>query len=376
MSDANETSGAPLASEAQPASDAPLASVLVPVLNEERFIADAAEAMASQQLDGDLELLFADGGSTDRTREILTALAAKDPRIKLLDNPRRTIPSGLNVALRHARSEYIVRMDAHTLYPPNYIHDGIERLRRGDVAWVSGPAIPRPTGPVSRAVTLALATPLGQGGASKWGTGEEDGGEVELDTGVFAGVWRREDVLRHGGWDEEWPYNEDSELASRFLANGERLVCLGSMGAHYAPRDSLGGLWRQYGNYGYYRAKTARRHPHSARRSHVLTPGIALTLAAAVAAPRPLRRLARAGVAAYGAALLLETARAARSEPLGDALRLAPALVAMHVGHGVGVLRGIARFGLPLGAVAHIAGLRRGQTASPVEVDAPSLQHR
>ena len=93
--------------------------------------------------------------------------------------------------------------------------------------WVSGPQVPWPTGPVSRAVALALATWLGRGGSRKWGeTDGEEGAEHELDTGVFGGVWRREDVLAIGGWDERWPINQDSEMAARYLAAGRRLVCI------------------------------------------------------------------------------------------------------------------------------------------------------
>jgi glycosyltransferase involved in cell wall biosynthesis len=132
-------------------------SVLVPVLNEERHIRETVAAMQAQSFEGSLELLFADGGSSDRTREILEELAASDSRIRVLDNPRRRTASGLNVGLREARGEYVARMDAHTYYSPTYIAAGVQRLRRGDTEWVSGPAIPRPVGAVSRAVALALS---------------------------------------------------------------------------------------------------------------------------------------------------------------------------------------------------------------------------
>ncbi len=78
---------------------------------------------------------------------------------------------------------------------------------------------------------------------------------------MFGGVWRRERVLAAGGWDERWPINQDSEMAARFLARGERLICLPEMAGHYVPRDSLRGLARQYFRYGFYRARTFRRHP-------------------------------------------------------------------------------------------------------------------
>jgi succinoglycan biosynthesis protein ExoA len=352
-------------------------SVLVPVLNEEEHIRDSVRAMQAQQFEGRLEFLFADGQSQDRTTAILEELAREDPRIRVFDNPRRRTPSGLNVCLRQARGEFVARMDAHTFYPPGYLADGVHRLRRGDTAWVSGPVIPQPTGRVSRVVALALASPLGRGGGRKWSSDGAGADEIELDSGVFAGVWRREDVLRFGGWDEAWPQNQDSEMAGRFLQAGQKLVCLPEMAARYVPRNSLRGLFKQYSNYGYYRIATARRHPHTLRKTHALPPAVALSILASVAAPRPLRALARFGLCLYGAALGIETVRAsARAEHLQDALSLPSVMIAMHLGNGIGMIRGVIRLGPPWAAIASAAGskgLARRLTGPPEPVWAPSL---
>src|SRR5947207_11274017 len=136
------------------------ASVLIPVLNEEAHIRATVAAMQDQEFEGEVEFLFMDGGSTDRTRAILEELAASDPRIRVLDNPGRTTPHALNVGLAAARGRYVVRMDAHAFYPPRYIATGVERLERGDVEWVAGSAIPRGTGRWSRRVALALNSGL------------------------------------------------------------------------------------------------------------------------------------------------------------------------------------------------------------------------
>src|ERR671926_115111 len=183
------------------------ASVLIPVLNEERYIRETVAAMQAQRFDGSVEFLFMDGRSEDRTKEILEQLAGEDPRIRVFDNPGRTSTAGLNVGLRHARGEYIVRMDAHTFYPEDYIARGVDRLRRGDVVWVAGPQVPFGTDKWSWRVALSLQTWLGTGGSARWEAGMNGRGERELDTGVFAGLWRRETVERHGGWDEGWPIN-------------------------------------------------------------------------------------------------------------------------------------------------------------------------
>ncbi len=355
-------------------------SVLVPVLNEERYIEASVDAMRRQRFPGELEFLFADGGSTDETRQILERLAREDPRIRVLDNPSGTVSSGLNVCLGHARGRYALRMDAHTVYPDDYALLGVQRLARGDTRWVSGPQIPTGHGPVSRAVALALSGAIGRGGSRKWGAqGARDGAEFELDTGVFAGVWERSTLLRYGGWDERWPRNSDSEMAARFLADGERLVCLPAMGADYVPRDRLRTLWTQYLGYGEFRARTSLAHPHSMRASHLLAPAVVAAGAAAVVAPRPLRRLARAATALYAATLVTAgiRSRAAAQSP-GDAALVPVVLLVMHVGHGLGQMFGWVRYGPPLGALAAVCHLDALVELAPspaqCPVYAPSLQ--
>jgi glycosyltransferase involved in cell wall biosynthesis len=455
-------------------------SVLVPVLNEGATIAEVVAAMTAQRFDGTVELLFADGGSNDDTKAQLSDLARSDPRIRVFDNPRRGVASGLNVCLREARGRYVARMDGHALYPPTYLRDGVRRLQAPDaasdvaldgatrarayepgqdpdaasddvldgatrarayeagqapdvasvsvsgeapndgarprasgriVAWVAGPQVPVPRGRFGAAIAAALGTRLGQGGSRRWsgpGAGlAADGGpgerieEYDLDTGVFCGVWRREEVLAKGGWDEAWVCNEDSELAARFHEAGQRIVCVPAMGARYFPRTSLPALWRQYRAYGAYRAKTAGRHPASLRRSAVLPPLLVLDLAASMLAPGRLRRLARLGLRAYLGALLLATVEAVRRpeddlrhdagspdgrpadpphEPPGPAAErlsncaLVPAAVAtMHVAHGVGFLEGCARWGVPWRALARILGDRTEPAPYDGPIDAPSL---
>ncbi|MDQ3739746.1 MAG: glycosyltransferase family 2 protein, partial [Actinomycetota bacterium] len=292
---------------------APAVSVLVPVLNEERHLEQALTLMRAQEVPGDLEILVIDGGSTDRSREILDRVSAEDPRVRVLDNPARRTPNALNIGLRAARGRYVARMDAHTWYPADYLARGVERLGRGDVAHVSGPQVAEGEGPWSRRIALALRTPMGIGGARFRSAVEE----VEVDSG-FTGVWERSTVVRHGGWDEGWPVNQDGELAARIRAGGGRIVCLPEMAAKYVPRDSLKALGRQYWRYGQYRAKTSARHPASMRRSHVLPPALVLAAAATVP-PTPLRSLSRGVLGAWVAAAVATSAReAARGASAGD----------------------------------------------------------
>lgn len=327
--------------------DAVEVSVLVPVLNEEAHIRGAVDSMRAQRFDGAIEFIFIDGGSTDATRAIIEELAAEDPRLRLLHNPRQITPVALNIGLAEARGEVIVRMDAHTLYPPEYIARGVERLRRGGAAHVSGPQIAVGDGTWSRRVATALATRLGTGGAD---FRHLAGGEVEVDSG-FTGMWLRSTLERHGGWDELWMNDQDTELAARIRAEGGRVVCLPEMAASYIPRDSLSRLARQYWRYGFYRALTSRRHPESMRRSHVFAPGLVCAALTATGHGR-LGGAGRAGVALWALAVAAVSLQAGRREGPSEVAGLALVFATMHAAWGLGFLAGSLRWGPPLAAVA------------------------
>ena len=330
--------------------------MLTPVLDEAEHLAATLEAMRGQVDCGEVEFLIVDGGSRDETEAIAREAARLDPRVRLLHNPARRTPNALNIGLAAARGEFVARMDAHTIYPGDYLANGIRRLQRGGADWVSGPQLPVGQGIWSRRVALALGSRLGVGGAAFRSMPE---GEMEVDSG-FTGVWRRERLEALGGWDEGWPINQDGELAARIRADGGRILCLPEMAASYVPRDSLSALARQYWRYGQYKAKTCRRHPTSMRRSHLLP--IGLVAVAAMAASRgPAGRGARGALLLYCLAVAAATVRATPGEQPGDRLGVAAAIVSMHGAWGSGFLLGSARFGPPLAALASLAGRRPGR---------------
>jgi glycosyltransferase involved in cell wall biosynthesis len=329
------------------------ASVVVPVFNEASVLRDTAATMLGQKFDGRLEFVFVDGGSDDGSREILAELAARDPRVRVLENPARVEPAALNLGIANAHGTYIALLNAHCWFPPDYLARGIQRLQDGDATWVTGPAIPRGHDPFSRAVARALVSPLGAGGSKKWRA--EDAAqeaEVELDTGLFAGVVRRDALKSLGPFEEEWVVNHDSEMAGRVLDSGGRIVQLSRMGAYYHPRSSPRALFRQYWRFGLFRVRTSQRHPVALRPFHLAAAALALSPAAALLTPRPIRRLARLALTTYS--LLLARAAVA-ADPDGTPAQKAAvgaALGTMHFGWGAGFLAGCARFGIPLRASA------------------------
>jgi succinoglycan biosynthesis protein ExoA len=327
-------------------------SVLTPVLNEEPHIRDAVARMQAQDFEGGFELIFLDGRSTDGTREILEDLAGDDPRIRVLDNPERRTPTALNTGLKYARGSLIARMDAHAHYPASYLSVAARRLERGDVDWVSGPQLATGVDKWSSRVAMALSSPLGTGGAKFRRRIAE---EIEVDSG-FTGVWRRDCLDRYGGWDVRWPVNQDHELAARMRADGRRIVCIPEMAAEYIPRSSLKRLAKQYWTYGYYRAKTSGAHPQSMRRSHVLAPGLALCTLLSTVGPRPIRGMARIGLAVYLLAIFYASLDVIAPGHRRDAATLPFVFSCMHLAAGFGFLAGCIKFGPP---VAALVALRR-----------------
>ena len=327
-----------------------LVSVLIPTLNEAAHIKGAIEMVRTQNLQDQAEFIFIDGCSEDGTKAVLERAGKDDSRIRVLDNPARFIPNALNVGLRAATGEFVARMDAHTRYPSDYLSRGIRRLRQGGVDWVSGPQLPEGVGPWSRRIALALGTSLGIGGAS---FRRLPASEIETDTG-FTGVWRRRTLEEHGGWDESWQINEDSELAARVRAAGGCIVCLPEMAGKYIPRESLGALALQYWRYGRFRAVTCRAHPQSMRRSHLVPPAQVLATAAALlGGSGPLGRAGRRVTAVYALAVAATAIRELVDTKSPDAVWVPLVLVTMHHAWGAGFLASCVEGGPPVSGAIH-----------------------
>jgi hypothetical protein len=156
-------------------------------------------------------------------------------------------------------------------------------------------------------------------------------------------VWRREALTRLGGWNENWPINQDSELAARLLEAGGRIVSLPELAAEYVPRSSVRALARQYRRYGTYRARTFLHHPRTLRAPQLAMPGLVLACVCAVCAPKPVRPAAQAGLVLYACAAGVTSMSAARGRPR-DVAALMLVFTTMHVSWGTGFLIGLARF--------------------------------
>lgn len=227
----------------------------MPVLNEEAYLADAVHSVLSQEYDGPKELILALAPSTDRTDEIAARLAAADPRITLVANPAAHIPEGLNAAIRAARFDVIIRVDAHSELSPNYTTLGIQTLQETGAANVGGVMNARGKTRLQSAIARAYNSRFGLGG----GTYHRDGVAGEAES-AYLGIFRREPLFEVGLFDPSIRRGEDWELNLRLRAAGYHVWFQPALSVTYWPRAKWVHLAQQMRATGTWRAALVRRY--------------------------------------------------------------------------------------------------------------------
>jgi len=313
----------------------PTVSIVLPALNEESFIEPCLDSLLSQTYPSIVEVLVVDGGSTDRTREMV---AEHGPPVRLIDNPRVTAAAAMNIGIDQARGEVICRADAHAKYAEDYIERCVAVLLETGADNVGGPVRAVGTTPFGRAVAAVYSSPLGTGPAPSHSAKRR----TQADT-VWLGCWRRETLVGLGGFDEtglQWAA-EDQELNFRIRQGDGRIVVDPSIRVWYYPRQAPRPLWDQYFNWGVDKASTLVKH----RRLPTWRPlaPVALVVASAIrlAWPGPCRRrlsvLLGHGVFAFGAAVVISR------EDGVDPTRAFVAIEVCHWSYGLGFLSGLLR---------------------------------
>lgn len=302
-------------------------SVVMPVLNEEGHLADAVKSVLDQGFEG--ELLLALGPSTDATNAIAEHLAKQDKRIRLVPNPRGLTTVGMNLAIKQAKHEYIVRIDAHSEPAPNYISRGIEILNAQNADLVGGVMAAKGKTLFQRAVAWAYNSPFGLGGASYHVGGEA--GEAES---AYLGIFRKSALERVGGYDENIIRGEDWELAQRIKRSGGLVWFSPELSVTYWPRSSWRGLVKQFYSTGVWRGDLTRRDPKQASKRYFIPPLLVISLVLGeILAALGLGLGWLPSIAYFGAVIVIGA----------FAARLAPAplvLATMHISWGVGFIRG------------------------------------
>ena len=320
----------------------PFVTIAMPSYNEEGYIEECLRSLLRQDYPADrMEILVADGGSQDRTREIVSRLAEEDGRVRLLDNSTHRIQSyGMNLAIKESRGEFILVTDVHAEYAGNYVSALVSTFVRTGADAAGGAQRAKADTWFQKALTAALSSPLGVGGAA-YRSAEKEGW---VDT-VFPGAFRRTILEKVGLYDVKAVTNEDAELFQRILEAGGRVYLSRDVVVHYYPRKSFRLLARQYFKYGDGRARTLLLH----KRFPVvrpLIPFLAVTGGVTMLVVPPLQALAPLAFASYATLTGLEAVRVGSKVGLWAIPVVWAIFPTMHVAHGVGMLQGLVKYTL------------------------------
>jgi succinoglycan biosynthesis protein ExoA len=325
----------------------PPVSVVMPVRNEERHLAEAVRHVLGQDYPGEFELVLAVGPSADRTEQIARDLAAAQPRLTVVPNPTGQIPAALNAAVRVARHAVIARMDGHALMPSGYLATAVAALTETGAADVGGVMAAVGVTTFQQAVAWAMTSRAGVGSAA-FHTG---GGAGPVDS-VYLGIYHREAIERVGGWDEGMLRAEDWDLNYRIRAGGGRIWFTPDLRVTYRPRASVRTLAAQYLHYGRWRRVIVREHPETASFRYLAPPAAAaLVTAGLLAGLAGLAWIAAGGPAAaqwltaglaipviYLAGVTAVATALARGVPAKVRARIPLVLAVMHMAWGAGFL--------------------------------------
>ena len=311
----------------------PAVSVIMPVLDEERHLRGAVQAILAQEYAGEMEVVLALGPSKDRTDEIAAQLVAEDDRVHTVPNPAGRTPAALNAAIKASRHPIVVRVDGHGMLSPNYIATAVRLLEETGAQNVGGIMHAEGENAWEDAVAAAMTSKIGVGNAAF-----HTGGEAGSAETVYLGVFRREALEQQGGYNEEFIRAQDWELNFRIREAGGLIWFSPELKVSYRPRPSVKALAKQYKDYGRWRHVVARYHEGSINLRYLAPPTAACAIAAGIvvgAALTPWGFLVPAG---YLAAITLGSLPAGKGLSLKARLQIPVALATMHMSWGYGFL--------------------------------------
>jgi glycosyltransferase involved in cell wall biosynthesis len=323
----------------------PLVTIVLPIRNEASHIARCLDAVIAQDYSPEkIEIIVADGQSDDGTREIATQYSVRDPRLRLMDNPNRIVPTALNRAIRTARGEVIIRVDGHAVIASDYVRRCVEVLGEVDADCVGGPIETVGETPMSRAIALAQSSPFGVGSAAFRYARDAR----YVDTLAF-GAHRRGVFDRVGWFDETLVRNQDDEFNYRLIREGGKIWLDPRSRSTYFSRATLRKLWDQYFGYGFWKIRVIQKHRSVASWRHLVPAALVVTLMGAMIASlllqnfAPFLLIALIYLSGSLGVSLIQSARNGRRY----FHMLVPAFAAMHFGYGCGFLYGMIRWNLP-----------------------------
>jgi succinoglycan biosynthesis protein ExoA len=316
-----------------------LITVVIPALNEAAHIEGLLRQLLAEAPEDLAEIIVADGGSDDGTRDIVGRVASAEPRVKLLHNPARFQSAGVNLAAAGAdrRSDILIRLDAHSGYPPGFVADLAKTLRRMEADSVVVRLRTQADGCFQKAVAAVSNSGWGTGGALH----RVGGSSRWIDHGHHA-AFTLASFTDNGGYDPSFRANEDAEYDVRLRRRQGRIWFAADLEVDYYPRRSARLLAKQYYNYGFGRARNFLKNRERLKLRHLAAPALTMAMALAVLAS-PLAPATLLFLAAYFLGAFLVGLCFASSKRDACLLLAVVALPCMHLGWGSGFLSAMAR---------------------------------
>lgn len=248
--------------------DWPFVSVIMPVRNEEAFINRSLGSVLAQDYPSDrMEILVVDGMSTDATLHLVQALAPGQ-NLRIIENPGKIVPIGMNIAFHQAKGEIIARVDGHCEIAPDYIRQCVLAIQQDGVDGVGGAINTVGESWLAQGIAIAMSSTFGVGN-SAFRTARDK--TILADTVPFP-VYSRATMERAGPYDEEQIRNQDDEYNYRLRKLGAKLLLSNKVHSRYFSRSSFPSLWRQYFGYGFWKVRVFQEHPRQIRLRQFIPP--------------------------------------------------------------------------------------------------------
>lgn len=320
----------------------PGVSYVMPVLNEVAHIDAAVASLLAQDYDGPYEIVLALGPSIDGTDEVIAELARREPRIRRITNELGSTPGGLNAAIRASVYPIVVRVDAHSVLPPEYTRIAVDTLQATGADNVGGIMRAEGTTAFERAVARAYGSRIGLGG-----TPHHVGGAAGPAETAYLGVFRKHRLLEVGLFDEQVKRGQDWELNRRLRATGGTVWFTPELVVVYRPRSSLRKLVRQFVATGLWRGELARRFPRANSLRYLVPPAMVISVglgmvlgAVGLISGAGWLTLAFVAPALYLAVVAAASATVVATDGLHAALWFLVVLPCIHFGWGIGFVLG------------------------------------
>lgn len=320
-------------------------SIIIPVYNEEKYIEKCLLSVIEQTYTNIIEILVIDGNSNDETRNIVEGMRIQYPYIHLLNNPKRSTPAALNIGIKNAKGDFIVRLDSHAIYDKHYVERCCSNLILTRAYNVGGVQNVLAESPFQFAVALAYLSKFGIGGSSYLVAKSP----CYVDT-VWLGAFPRKIFSEVGLYDEWLIGGEDDELNYRIKCKGGKIYLDPKIKGYYYPRQNIKSLFKQFYGYGNGKGRSARKHkcPINIRQ---LIPPTFITTVVGLACFSPFYFEAKLVLVSefilyLSLAIIYAGSACFKNRKFNLFFRLIAVFITLHISYGLGYLKAITQLSI------------------------------